>query len=151
MGEIPDIYRKFVEAVNLGGDEEYSFIRVFEKDDRAEFVGSMREEEVIECYNSKSIKLDTWLDICCRCTFNNKYIVHRRGYWNEESGECGKSNNCAVLLYSIQGKTYFFKWPIKILLSNNKIIRLPPNYNIVNDTYQTHPNILKNLKNKPYF
>ena len=119
--------KMLVDDINLHRDK-YSFINVLKKGDKEQFIGSLSDEEILECYNTKSIKLNKWLNLMDSIELKNNYIIYRRVYWNEEGGERNKYTNYVISMYSFT--QLFFKSSIEIVLENNKMILLSSAYNI---------------------
>jgi len=65
-----------VDDINLHRDK-YSFINVLKKGDKEQFIGSLSDEEILECYNTKSIKLNKWLNLMDSIELKNNYIICR--------------------------------------------------------------------------
>ncbi len=74
--------QELVDDINQSPDG-YCFIRVLEKEDRGSFLRRLREDEYVDIYQRKAIKLSVWLSVMSVMRLSIKHAVYRRAYWGE--------------------------------------------------------------------
>lgn len=77
---------ELIDDIN-NSSNEYLFLRVLNKNDRAFFLSRLCENDYNDIYNRKKIKLSKWLNIMSKIRLTSDYIIYRKAYLGENRGK----------------------------------------------------------------
>ena len=122
--------------INKSSTNEYVFIRVLNKPDRALFLAKLSDKYYNKIFITKKIHLNIWINIMCSIKLSEDYIIYRKAYVGENKGKkliTQQLTNFVIPLWTIEAhnknKTLFqsisdlfINRSIKhILLNNDKM------------------------------
>ena len=136
---------QLIDDINNSKINEYSFIRILDKTDRAKFIAKIPEKYYNDIYLKKQIQFNLWINILDSINPNIDYIIYRKSYEGETKGKTfvGQpfSYNRVVILLSIHS----YKKP------NNFIDNIVNAFSFNNKTKKKHILLFDNKISEIYF
>jgi hypothetical protein len=78
---------ELIDDINKNLLNEYTFLRVLNKYDRATFLSKVPKECYPDIFMKKKIKLSLWLHIMKNIKLYSNYTIYRKGYLGENKGK----------------------------------------------------------------
>ena len=77
--------QEFIDDINLN-TQGYTFIKVLHREDRHQLIARLTEQNRLDCYKRRAMKLAMWVTCVKQMALNKNYTVYRVAYWGEVCG-----------------------------------------------------------------
>jgi len=84
---VPITLDNLIDDINNSSLNDYIFLRILNKEDRAKFLANISTEYYNEIFETKKIRLFLWINIMKSIKLSINYIIYRRGYEGENRGK----------------------------------------------------------------